>query len=308
VTDLRRWQVEREWQPRMGGFVMLAAAGLGAIFVVQWRAGNDPETIRASRNFYGTLRVFDYSSDNPENHYRLLMHGATTHGLQLVARPTLPTSYYGEHSGVGLAIRQLPADRSRRLGLVGLGTGTLAAYGRAGDYLRIYEINPAVPPLARDPFTFLAGCPAKVDVVMGDARLTMERELAEGRSQQFDLLALDAFSSDAIPVHLLTREAFEVYLRQVRPDGVIAVHISNRYLDLEPVVNELARQFGLKAVSISDDELEWWAYSSTWILVTKNQTLLANEAIRDAADELPKGAPATVLWTDDHASLYEILK
>lgn len=308
VMDVTRWKMEREWQPRMGGFAMLAAAGLGAIFVVQWREGIVPETIRASRNFYGTLRVFDYSADDPERHYRLLMHGATTHGLQLVARPTLATSYYTEHSGVGLAIRELPADRGRRIGLVGLGTGTLAAYGRAGDYLRIYEINPAVPPLARGSFTFLSHCPAKVDVVMGDARLSMEREVAEGQSQQFDLLALDAFSSDAIPVHLLTREAFEVYLRQMKPDGVIAVHISNRYLDLEPVVDELALHFGLKAVSISDDELDWWAYSSTWILVTKNEALLATAAIHDAADEPAKQPPAPVLWTDDHASLYQILK
>ena len=308
VADIRRWKIEPEWQPRMGGFLMLAAAGLGAIFVVQWRDDSGPATMSASRNFYGTLKVFDNSPDVPDYHHRLLMHGATTHGLQLMARPGTATTYYGEHSGVGLAIAQLPADRGRRLGLVGLGTGTLAAYGRAGDYLRIYEINPAVERLARGPFTFLARCPAKVDVVMGDARLTMEREVAEGRSQQFDLLALDAFSSDAIPVHLLTREAFAIYLKQVKPDGVIAVHISNRYLDLEPVVNELARHFGLKTASVSDEELDWWAYASTWILVTKNEALLARDAIRDATDEPLKGPQAHVEWTDDHASLYQILK
>lgn len=308
VMDIRRWKVEREWRPRMGALVMLAAAGLGAIFVIQWREDRSTSVIYASRNFYGTLRVFDYSVDDPTEHYRLLMHGATTHGLQLVDRPMLATSYYGEHSGVGLGIRHLPADRGRRLGLVGLGTGTVAAYGRAGDYLRIYEINPAVPPIAHGPFTYLARCPAKVDIAMGDARLSMEREVAEGRSQQFDLLALDAFSSDAIPVHLLTQEAFEIYLKEVRPDGVIAVHISNRYLDLEPVVDELARHFGLRAASISDDGAEWWSYGSTWILVSKNRALLDDPEIREATDEPPKTLRPPVRWTDDHASLYEILK
>lgn len=308
IFDLRRLKIEEEWQPRMGGFVMLAAAGLGAIFVVQARKAIDPETIRASRNFYGTLKVFEYATDQPEYHSRLLMHGATTHGLQLIGRPTKATTYYGEHSGVGLAIAALPADRPRRLGLVGLGTGTLASYGREGDYLRIYEINPAVERLAREAFSFVGRSPAKVDVIMGDARLSMEREVVDGKSQQFDLLALDAFSSDAIPMHLLTKESFAIYLKQLKQDGVIAVHISNRYLDLEPVVNELARQFGLKTVTISDDELEWFVYSTTWVLVTRNKALLETAEIRDAADAPSKKPAPPVLWTDDHASLYQILK
>ncbi len=310
LVDIRRWAVEREWQPRMAGLVMLAVAGIGAIFVVQSHGDRDAKIVRASRNFYGALKVFDYFPDEPSEHYRLLMHGATTHGLQFVDadKAGLATTYYGVHSGVGLAIRALPADRGRRIGLVGLGTGTLASYGRAGDYLRIYEINSAVQRLAHDPFTYLKNCPARVDVIMGDARLSMERELAAAHSQQFDVLALDAFSSDAIPVHLLTREAVAIYLRELKPDGVLAVHISNRYLDLEPVVDTLAGEFGLKAVSISDDELDWWAYASTWILVSKNEALLASDEIKDAADAVPKQPPPVVLWTDDHASLYEILK
>ena len=309
VADVRRCVFEREWRPRMGGFVMLLAVGVAAIFVVEGR-GNNEHVLRASRNFYGTLKVFDYDRDDPGEHYRLLMHGATTHGLQFTAtaKATLATTYYGTHSGVGLAIKHLPRDSNRRLGLVGLGTGTLAVYGCAGDYLRIYEINPAVEKLAHDPFSHLAHSPAKIDVVMGDARLSMERELAAGQSQQFDLLALDAFSSDAIPVHLLTKEAVALYLQHLRPDGVLAVHISNRYLDLEPVVAAITQEFGLSMATISDDdEPEWWVYGTTWILVTKNKAFLAQQEIHEAADDPPK-KPRTVLWTDDHASLYEILK
>ena len=137
----------------------------------------------------------------------------------------------------------------------------------------------------------------------------MEREVAEGQSQQFDLLALDAFSSDAIPVHLLTKEAFEIYLKHLTTNGVIAVHTSNRYLNLRPVVEGLARQFGLKTATISDDdEKDWWIYRTTWILVTRNQALLDNEEIRAATDSPETPAKPVGLWTDDHASLYEILK
>lgn len=309
VADVPRRVFEREWRPRMGGFMMIVAMGVAAVFVIQSHGSND-RVLRASRNFYGTLKVFDYSRDDPEEHYRLLMHGATTHGLQFTSptKSVLATTYYGPHSGVGLAIKHLPRVTGRRLGLVGLGTGTLALYGKAGDYLRIYEINPDVEKLARDPFTHLAQSPAKIDVIMGDARLSMERELAAGQSQQFDLLALDAFSSDAIPVHLLTRESVALYLKHLRPDGVLAVHISNRYLNLEPVVAALAHEFDLGMATVSDDlELEWWIYGTTWIIVTKNQALLAQEEIREAADE-PRIKPRSVLWTDDHASLYEILK
>ena len=175
--------------------------------------------------------------------------------------------------------------------------------------MRIYEINPAVERLARSRFTYLAHCPATVDVVMGDARLSMERELAAGQPQQFDLIALDAFSSDAIPVHLLTREAFRLYFKELKPNGVIAVHTSNRYLDLRPVVENLARYFALDIAVISDDDpKDPWVYRSTWILATKDHTLLAGEEI-SAAAELPSFVPSPVgLWTDDRTSLVEILR
>ncbi len=306
--NLRQMRIASEWQPRMAGFVMAFSVALGAVFVTNWSSRTE-QTLSASRNFYGTLKVLDYLPGDEEDNYRLLLHGATTHGIQFMKpeKSVMPTTYYGDASGVGLAINQLPQG-PRRLGLVGLGTGTLAAYGRKGDYLRIYEINPAVEQLAREQFKYLEYCQAKVDVLMGDARLVMEREVLAAQTQNFDLLALDAFSSDAIPVHLLTTEAFQIYLKQLKPDGVLAVHISNRYLDLRPVVEKLAAHFGMTATSISDDnEADWWLYATTWILVTRNKDFAALDAIRDKA-EAPADNRNSPLWTDDYASLYSILK
>src|SRR5262249_28050591 len=149
----------------------------------------------------------------------------------------LPTTYYGPNTGVGVAIRsKQKTGRAIRVGVIGLGTGTVAAYGRLGDYYRYYEINPLVLNLARTQFFFLPDCKAKLDVAMGDARLSLERELAQGSPENFDVLAVDAFSSDSIPVHLLTREAMLLYFRHLRDDGILAVHISNRYLNLQPVL------------------------------------------------------------------------
>jgi spermidine synthase len=223
-------------------------------------------------------------------------------------KSVMPTTYYGDTSGVGRAVSSLP-EEPRRIGLVGLGTGTLAAYGRKEDYFRIYEINPTVEELARTQFNYLDYTQAKIDVVMGDARLMMERELEQNNPQQFDLLALDAFSSDAIPVHLLTREAFEIYLQQMKPDGVLAVHISNRYLDLQPVVEKLADHFKLHVVTISDDdEPDWWIYATTWMLVTRNKEILENDRIRNVSEEPEVDRSAFPLWTDDYASLFSILK
>jgi SAM-dependent methyltransferase len=267
--------------------------------------------LAASRNFYGTLKVYDHFVDEPDQHYRLLMHGATTHGLQFTApdRAMQPSTYYGPTSGVGLAVKHLDRPAGMKVGIVGLGTGTIAAYGRAGDTYRFYEINPAVERLARAPFTYLAQTPAKVDVIMGDARLELEHELDRKEPQNFDLLALDAFSSDAIPVHLLTAEALALYLRHLKPDGVIAIHISNRYLDLQPVVERLADHHGLAVACISDDPTDdWWQYSTTWMLLTKSLPFLAKSEILGVTEAPPPDRRPAPLWTDDQANLYSILK
>jgi len=301
-----------EWRPRLGGFVMTLSVVVGLLVTVQWHTTFGGAPVDATRNFYGTLHVYEYDSEQPENRYYLLLHGATTHGLQFAAedKAMRHTTYYGETSGVGLAIKNLPRPPGeRRIGLVGLGTGTLASYGTPGDYLRIYEINPAVVHLSQTRFSYVRRCPAKVDIVLGDARLSMERELKENHPQQFDLLALDAFSSDAIPVHLLTKEAFAIYLRELKPDGVIAVHVSNRYLDLQPIVERLAAEHGLIAATVSDDEEhESWVYRTTWILVTRNKALLETPEIGAVAKIAGDEARHQTLWTDDYASLYKVMR
>ncbi|MES1194702.1 MAG: fused MFS/spermidine synthase, partial [Opitutus sp.] len=225
------------WRPRLAAFTMLLSVGVGVLMMIQVHS-EARYAIATSRNFYGVLKVFEHSPEDPKSHYYSLVHGVTAHGLQFAELPqaTWPTTYYGASSGVGLAISHIPHATGRRIGLVGLGTGTVAIHGKEGDTVRIYEIDPQVERLARSRFRYLELSPAKVDVILGDARLSMERELANRESQQFDVLALDAFSSDAIPVHLLTVEAFGIYLSHLKPDGVIAVHVSNRYLELRPVV------------------------------------------------------------------------
>ena len=298
----------RYWRGLACCWLILAWCGLAVALWLEARH-SDKNVITRSRNFYGTLKVCEYRKDEPESHYLLLEHGRITHGLQFVNRDYAkwPTSYYGDGSGIALGVAALPSG-PRRIGVVGLGTGTMAIFGRAGDYLRLYEINPEVLAVARSNFTYLQDCPARVDIALGDARLSLDQE----PPQQFDLLALDAFSSDAIPIHLLTREAFEIYLRHVKTNGVIAVHISNRYLDLEPVARNLARHFDLKLAKIDfeehdDEEAEWWLYASTWVLLTRNVELLNRPEIRNATGAANTNAPAIPLWTDDFASILQVL-
>ncbi len=305
---VRDWQPIRyhPWRLLASGGLALGVAALGVVLWSQARKARS-EGVYRSRNFYGVLAVLEYSKNDPKGHYFLLEHGRITHGLEFVdpLQATWPTTYYGEESGVGLAVRALPTS-SRRIGVVGLGTGTLAAYGRAGDYLRIYEIDPAVQRLATTRFHYLRNCPGTVEIAPGDARLSLERE----PPQHFDLLALDAFSSDAIPVHLLTREAFAVYERHLQTNGILAVHISNHYLDLAPVVANLARQFHYKLAAIDYDEsaIDWWLYSSTWMLLTRSEQIINSPAITAAATDLKLNPAKIPLWTDDFASLFQILK
>ena len=287
-------------------WLALGVVGLGTTLWLETRRAGD-ESVYTSRNFYGVLTVYDYLRDEPKSHHLLLQHGRITHGLQFVdaEQAAWPTTYYNKESGVGLAVSVLPAA-TRKIGLVGLGAGTLTAYGRAGDQIRIYEINPEIKRLANSRFTFLSQSAGTVQIVLGDARLSMEKE----PSQHFDLLALDAFSSDAIPVHLLTREAFDVYERHLNPGGILAIHISNHYLDLEPVVVNLARQFNYKVALIDYDENEeeWWSYSSTWMLLTRNEEVINAPAIREAASTGKTNGAKVPLWTDDFASLFQILR
>ena len=257
------------------------------------------------RNFYGELTVKDSDPPTSIMAVRTLTHGTITHGDQFLnlAKRDLPTTYYGPATGVGLAIRDRGKGRAVRVGVIGLGTGTLAAYARLGDYYRYYEINPLVVRVARGEFTFLADCHGKLDIAMGDARLTLEREQPEN----FDVLAVDAFSGDAIPVHLLTREAMDLYFRHLRPDGLLAVHISNRHLDLLPVLAVEARSSGRRArvVDTEDDDAAG-VFAATWVLVVAPPGDFDNE-IRANSNPVSR-ARRVRLWTDDYSNLFQILK
>jgi spermidine synthase len=286
------------------GLVLAAlTVTLGAGLTKVYRE-NSADTRVVARNFYGVLTVSD-SGEGPDA-MRMLSHGTIVHGKQFLQddRRDWPTTYYGMESGVGLAILEARARGRVRVGVVGLGSGTLAAYGRAGDVFRFYDINPKVVELARSEFSFLGDSPARVEVVLGDARLSLEREAG----QNLDVLALDAFSSDAIPVHLLTSEAIQVYLRHLKPGGVLAVHISNRYLDLAPVVQQAARRLGLEVRQVvNDDDDDAGVYTSDWMLLSVSPAPFEREPLRSAAQKID-AEPRVRLWTDDYSDLVHILK
>jgi spermidine synthase len=262
----------------------------------------------AARNFYGVLHIRDdLSTSEDEYSLRTLYHGTINHGSQILdeALRYKTTSYYGEGSGVGRAIRALQKRGSVRVGVVGLGAGVLSNYGREGDFYRIFEINPLVEKIAQTEFTFYPHSRADKQILMGDARLTMERM----DTLQLDLLAVDAFSSDAIPVHLLTREALAVYFRHLKPDGILALHISNRYLDLEPVCVRGAEFYNKQAMMAYDDGDEApYLSSSSWVLVSSDTTIFLDNAFDDAMITPAKAKKDFRAWTDDYSNVFQILK
>jgi SAM-dependent methyltransferase len=258
------------------------------------------------RNFYGALRVHDEGDGVEEAHMRKLTHGTINHGEEFLdaERHMHPTTYYGYKTGIGYTIQEAQRRLALRVGVIGLGTGTLAAYGRPGDTYRFYDINPLVIDIARTQFRFVPESKAKVDIVLGDARLSLERE----PPQNYDVLAVDAFSSDAIPVHLLTREAFELYFRHLQPGGVLAVHVSNRHLNLVPVVAMAAESLGKRAAVIeNDDDDDNAVFGSTWVMVSARQSFFDNPFIHGLATPA-KRMPKLRLWTDDYSNLFQILK
>lgn len=271
------------------------------------------------RNFFGVLRVSDETAPNvvllkdngqpgsrDDSRFRRLMNGTITHGLQFLApaRRDQPVSYYEPNSGIGVAFTALASRGPLRVGVIGLGTGTIAAYGRAGDEYKFYEINPLVVRIAQEDFSFLRDSKARIAFELGDARLTLERL----PPQQFDLLAVDAFSSDSIPVHLLTVEAFQLYFRHLRPDGILAVHISNRYLYLEPVVAAAAQKLGKEGVLIeSPGDRANEIFLARWVLLANRGVLQQLPGVEKAGK--PPALNSTVkLWTDSHSSLFAVLK
>ncbi|MDE2002700.1 MAG: fused MFS/spermidine synthase [Betaproteobacteria bacterium] len=299
---LLTWQVRRD-PPGFAALAIVAAATTVGCAI--WGIDEFYDaTIVTARNFYGVLRVQAIGTDSTR--HRSLIHGTILHGTQYLA-PQLrrrPTTYYTETSGVGRVLESLnPRTQPLKVGVIGLGTGTLAAYGAKGDVYRFYDINPAVIRIARTEFTYLADSDARIETVLGDARLSLERE----PPQHFDLLAIDAFSSDAIPVHLITSEALALYIRHVKPDGVIAFHVTNRYLDLVPVVAALAHAHRMQSVWIPDEGDDPLASRSDWVLVSNNTALLANPRIAEAAKPI-EAHPGWRLWTDDFNNLFQVLR
>jgi hypothetical protein len=294
VTWPRRWPVKL-----LAIVIALATVCAAGLVVRNFYDG----TVLTRRNFYAALRVYDWEGATA-GAARSLSNGIILHGTQYLdpAARRRPTDYYGEASGVGHAMAVLHRVGSRhRIGVIGLGTGTLAAYGRAGDVIRFYELNPAVVDIARQQFTYLGDSAARIEIAVGDARLNLEREAP----QRFDLLVVDAFSSDAIPVHLLTLEALDVYLGHLTPIGVLALHTSNRYIDLPPVLERLAQARNLTARLMEADTDDAFNSPSSWVLMSREARYFDAPELVSAAQPLPRNA--TRVWTDDFTDLLPFL-
>jgi hypothetical protein len=265
--------------------------------------------VHRDRNFYAALLIRRSTLHSIE-----LRHGQTSHGFQSFDQPTEPTSYYARHRGIGLFMEGKAAclpPCPLRYGVIGMGVGTLAAYGRPGDTFRFYELNPQIIGYStgQNPyFTYIRNSPAKVEIVLGDARLSLEREFSETGSQNFDVLFVDAFSSDSIPLHLLTQEAVRIYLEHLRgPDAVLVFHISNRMLDLSRVVATLAAYNHLAAVRLHKPRGADLADKSDWILLAKNPHALAFNSFEGHLDPMPL-PDSSMLWTDDYSNLFRVLR
>jgi hypothetical protein len=292
----------------------LAAGGVAGfaliVVVIPSLAGNTESYVQTSRNFYGVLKQSDYIDEQGRN-VRRLVHGRIVHGMQFLDKglKRVPTSYYGSITGVGriMAItgkESADTGTPRKIGVVGLGAGTLSTYGKRGDTMQYYEINPAITQIARNSFDYISSSPADVSIVHGDALISMEKEAL----RKYDILVLDAFSGDAIPVHLLTVEAFRTYLSHVREGGAISVHISNNYFDLKSVVWALADQFDLQGAYINSPvNLAEGTTAAQWVILSTDRALIKsleddpNFEARDLARE-------TNLWTNDFSNVLKVMK
>ncbi len=305
LLGLASW-VHREGRKAWSNFdtrIPVTALALGVL-----TAGSDVAisggqgSMVSHRNFYGILRVTEQADSNGPK--RKLTHGRVDHGFQYQQAPRRdwPTSYFGPHSGAAMALDKLPPG-PRRIAVVGLGTGTLAAWGRPGDTIRFYEINPDVVNIADTWFSFLKDSKAHIEIVPGDARIQLASELDRGAPRNFDALILDAFSSDSIPMHLLTAECADVYRRHLKPGGILLLHITNRTLDLEPVARGIAEHLGWQAAQlISQSHPETGEYASRWVLISANPS-----AFPAGGGWKPLSRPP-LAWTDDFASLWHVLK
>lgn len=300
-----------QWKrANLGVRVPLMALLLGCLTAFTTMTAGSRPALASFRNFYGILRVSE-RTDSLNRPFRELTHGRIRHGLQISMYPqsTWPTTYFGPHSGVGVVLKSL-SGAPRRVAIVGLGSGTLAAWGQPGDSFRFYEINPDVVTVAKNWFSYLKDSKARSEIVLGDARVELDRELAGGHAGRFDVLAVDAFSSDAIPLHLLTAECGDIYARHLAPGGVLLLHISNRLLELAPVARGLARHLGWNAARIvSTSNIATGESASTWVVITANDAFLQRPEIAGAVSGWDKDETTeSLMWTDDFASLWHVLR
>jgi SAM-dependent methyltransferase len=279
----------------------------GVLAACAWVPEDTQRTLMVERNFFGIHRV----SLDAAGRYHWLAHGNTIHGIQHVDRRQRdePLSYFTKWGPFGQAFATLDDSLKKRVGVIGLGAGSLAGYGRRGERWTFYEIDPAVEEIARDPryFTFLHDCPADVEVVMGDARLSLQ----QAPDGQYGVLVLDAYTADTIPLHLITREALALYLRTLAPDGVLMFHISNRHLRLERVLGALAQNAGLACVIQNEsgggqeEMVATGKISSKWVVMARRPETLAG-LTRDPRWQRPPPHLRTRLWTDDYASVFSV--
>lgn len=299
IAGRRMWNPMHLW---IIGVVGLVFVVLGMRLLQRTKPG-----LQELRDFYGTIRVADLPTPD-RGTIRFLTHVGTRHGQQFLdpALKRKPTSYFTHRCGIGILLDELENEPPRRMGIIGLGAGILATYGRPGDLIRYYELSPRMIDVAKRDFSFLSDSKAATEVVPGDARLSLERETNE---PPYDILVGDAFSSDAIPAHLLTVEAFRLYARRLKPDGVLALNVSTRHLDLGPLIKGLAASIGKGAIEIlTETDDEGAALNARWILITSNTALFERPKIKAVGKDPSGGRPAPRLWTDDYSNLLNVLK
>jgi spermidine synthase len=287
---------------------------VGALSIYGLLGGNIYGDVFQARNFFGVVRVKESYPNDPEWHSYNVSHGITIHGMQFTAldKRYLPTTYFARQSGIGLAMLNHPKyGHGMRVGILGLGIGTLTAYGQPGDDYRLYEINPIMEDLAEGEdgyFTYLADTSAKKTVILGDARLSLENELTAHGSNNFDVLVMDVFSSDSVPVHLVTKESFDIYLKHLAPDGILAVNISTRYLDLIPVMWQLSKYYSLSMVVIPTEGDGRIVFPSLWVIMSRSPQEFQVPAIAERVFSLKDYSTNIPLWTDDFNNLFQILR
>lgn len=286
---------------------------LGSVLPVLWLIGSssyetgNEDNLVQYRNFYGVLQVDLCDEGTPDSLGMALYHGRTQHGFQYLSRKLQnePTTYYDRESGVGITLAHLSEQKSIKVGVVGLGVGTLAAYARERDSYHFYEINQDIVKIAQENFYYLKNCKGATTITLGDARISLERQPV----QEFDVMVLDAFSGDAIPMHLLTVNAFALYQQHLKSNGVMAVHISNRYLDLFPVVAGAAERYGMNVLCVETDYIETNAQgSSQWLLLTCNDEFINDDAITQYVTPNEEYTSSRTVWTDQYSNLLEVLQ